>query len=1669
MNFASIPPPINLLFEFNTNALPIKILECLDKSPIEFRLIISIEIPYPILLTVKPFKKTIISFFINKAVSLISSQPEQSKSFFKFIDIDAFLENQGVDTKQNNDNKSQKALGLQEINNPQCLKLNAIAFLQALKLNFLSLLNKPRGENEILKAFQNSFTLIQLHGFNLNSSPTSSQVIPLLNISEVFSRKGRFEEAMETNILLGLALINARRFLQAAEVLRKASAYFYSKTGVLMKGLKAAKIQLLVAEAIKQPSMINEKMQAYYKATELFMGKTSGHSSIVISNNYDIYTALLKISGNLCKFLLKMLFERLDPLKIAAIRGLEFLLEYMGCSVVTLLSNILKTLIITYPLQEKSMIINEAFHEKLPLQSPINTQNFKTMSPMDTGPENLQSQKLLIDIYNHLLESFLNVLTSASSFLLRSLFIEIIAPNIFLNEMNNDLRIFIFRIAEKILSICQGDLEINLTFIASLLHFLESKTPQPLRLAGSKLWETLKFKAIVNLNPLEAKRLSDWIYEGLVSSQENKEINAGVKYLLELINVLTMREKKQQEVSIFSNRLQSSVFDSNINRSMLIFESFSSILSLWLEDLMTSQQSFELIKSFWSCLLDVINCMESPEPRIKDMIFSILAKILLIIRERSPSLTILNTVLLILRTIDTYTNNINLNEFLKEFLMIFCDCIPHSIYDESFEILEILLKKTLEFFDKQLLHKTINTLIDQFTVKSKAQKQAKSSLINLIKSHKERDNLITAWIFCLFDNQEPFIETNSNIFLEESSSNMGFSLKSSGLLNSRKMHTGLLENRPFEGNKNLLDSKLFNLMHELFIEKLNFAEKLFEDLLDDQVDLLLKYLSPPNPLQTSINRLLLSGNSKIRLKGLKILRIIFERLVKKHSFKKSPFFFDYECFLISKFVLLSLKTAWEASIDPKLHFNGLLILDQLFQSILGNPDLKFELSRKDNNRELSSLLKPQYTVIDIFNYEYPIDLKLSFEDDRYLHLRLFQILRLLPSLQSLSNSPWSNIRSLAYGIICYWVKSDVSFYKPSLMKSLISPIFSLLLSLLSSKESECRTGGLNILGSFCGLGFDFSHIDLTQIKYFFRRHELLISSAIWESVFELQKDWDSTNQAAAATLVQLSVPKEMVINLYKLRKEVFLLESANNTNNVNNVNNNNNMGLYTKEVSYNKTVDSSGMGDNVLDIEEDKGVNEKIFWIEGLRNEELQELVSMFRNEYKPPQNLWIERGNYNIEDIEEDYDKFIYEADEVGNFFFEEPNVTSSNNNNNKGYNNNNINDIDNDGNLDDLGIIEINDDEWNEYYSEELKTLKNHKSNSKNIGNKTKPPSVERLISPNNNIKISENENISSFDRNYEENAFMKRGIKTEEKKIDEKAALRPHNPLFRPLTPPIRTESSYSNKASNEPFIAEIEDISPDKANNINDLELNFNNKKPRPNSGKAINSNDFFKRRDSAELYEMKIKEKFTNSSSGEDSKLDSPLLPINTENKGKNMIEGEEKGIKHENMHEKQEKVKKNAAVNRNNRKSLEFRHEIDGGDLDQKSNSTSTKLLHKLLETLQLNPKLKASTLKSKENFLQKMLKKPGSPGKLMIDNLLDSLKKGTHFTKDTKNTSKTLKSQEKARSSSLGKKQKAKLLSQKKKIQGSSKEKTTKKTKISGLKRRTMPHNEEIIENETL
>jgi hypothetical protein len=64
-------------------------------------------------------------------------------------------------------------------------------------------------------------------------------------------------------------------------------------------------------------------------------------------------------------------------------------------------------------------------------------------------------------------------------------------------------------------------------------------------------------------------------------------------------------------------------------------------------------------------------------------------------------------------------------------------------------------------------------------------------------------------------------------------------------------------------------------------------------------------------------------------------------------------------------------------------------------------------------------------------------------------------------------------------------------------------VIPMMINLLSSKESESKAGGLNILGSICGLSYDYTKVKISKNLDFFRRNSDFISLPIWQLVFEL--------------------------------------------------------------------------------------------------------------------------------------------------------------------------------------------------------------------------------------------------------------------------------------------------------------------------------------------------------------------------------------------------------------------------------------------------------------------------------------------------------------------------------------------------------------------------------------
>lgn len=584
--------------------------------------------------------------------------------------------------------------------------------------------------------FIHYFTSVQIYGYSLYSSPPASHVVSLLNISNIFRKNNKTEELIETEILLSFSLINARRFVQAAELLRKNSNLFVaqhdqlmshqqqqqlsrkmplqqpprSKTGKeLMFGstqnisskqvgsgsskllLRAAKLEIILADAINQHSMSNEKIGALQKAAEYFSGQRGAFSSNRISPSYDIYSALLQLSPILCRFLTRCLNDKLEPLRVAAIRTLEFILEHLGCSVGLYLPNILKAMLLTYPSQNFLALNSNREHMGMndldPLDAPLNirsaaaknkqksekeggkTKDVEEPAGRSGGEPGMHSSanlKFYIDIYNHLLEDILNVVTWASSQILHTIFQDILLPNLFLPELRNDLKIYLFRLSEKIINICQGDLVIGISFYSNLLDTLESKS-SAIRLSAQRLWEAVKSKIVFNLDNKSLSKILEWVADSLYMLAEDQTLPPeninDLNYLLDLLAVICSRE------AAINNNGSADAPKKPIARVLTLQAPLNlniviKPLIVWLELIANASgniNNIDLFKSVWVVTVELLKITPTSfeeGPTIFEIAYPLLWKVYNYCHESSPTVYMLNFLIIVLNAIKVFIRDL---------------------------------------------------------------------------------------------------------------------------------------------------------------------------------------------------------------------------------------------------------------------------------------------------------------------------------------------------------------------------------------------------------------------------------------------------------------------------------------------------------------------------------------------------------------------------------------------------------------------------------------------------------------------------------------------------------------------------------------------------------------------------------------------------------------------------------------------------------------------------------------------------------------------------------------------------------------------------------------------------------------------------------------------------
>lgn len=917
------------------------------------------------------------------------------------------------------------------------------------------------------RIFQESYSAIALIGYRLAVSPPASQVVNLLNICSYLRD---FGQAGETEFLAGLALMNARRFVQGAEMIRRAEAQLVGEIELPLNSprhlanqqlrtptattnkllLKAAKYELLVAEGFNQHGQSLDKLIAYQQATELYLG---GIQLQAVEIGSDVYTSLMRLQPHLCRLLLRTMQDTLEPLKIACIRGLEFLIEHLGCALGGQLPHILKTVIKAYPF---SQIIADSFNNSL-LSSHSFSEMMRREDPSPT----------LIDSFNRLLETFLTLLSSASPTILHGLFTEVLGNYLLVAEIPKELRVYLARISEKIATICEGDLTVSTSFLSGLIALKSSEDSSE---AVLQLWESIKTKVLPHYSGSRLSSLVDWLQELL--GDESDE--ATVETSLEIVMLLSVSDASRSPLIKLRERQRPELYPLLLS------------LQYWVDYSGASYTRLELFKKVWACVVNVTR--HCPGARLGDYVLPLLEKTKEFCKSASPPQPMLQFLETVLSSLEFAPP---LEDFFLEFYPVFLQCILSNVQDDVFRIFNLLLQTIGENLTPELLRESINILLDQYTVKSVSQKLSKRCLLELMLETQEL--LEEGLHFCLFDNRD-------------------------------------------DTDYAILDKQQILQLHDSFLEKITFAIELLSLLNQSHLPFVMERL---DIFAEAIEALLQNSDSHVRVRALEVLRLLGELALGLEMQERLE---------IMRLVTSSVKKLIEDVTDSKSAFYALQLLDLVFKHVI-----------------------PPST------------------DRTVSEVRLSECLKLWQGVAQQIVSPWSNVRAVAFSVLCCWVQVELRALRPALQSKLKSLLMPLLSTLLASKESESRAGALNIMGSFCGLNVS-EDADVTYDQ--FQQHSECIPFALWEHVFRLQDDWDAMIREAAAVLVQLSGPRDSVRHL-------------------------------TRVLRQNLALRMNAMGEEEI-IEEEEN-DEEIFWAQSYTSDQLKELASIFRTDSKNPSQLWNE------------------------------------------------------------------------------------------------------------------------------------------------------------------------------------------------------------------------------------------------------------------------------------------------------------------------------------------------------------------------------------------------------------------------------------------------------------
>lgn len=139
---------------------------------------------------------------------------------------------------------------------------------------------------------------VAVHGHSLAVAPSVPSVIPLLNASARLREASRFREAVHTDVLAALALVDGRSYQQSSELLLNAATFVDnlddtgSSDDVVLSSLAAssAGLRVLAAAALTGPNKTTDKLKALSMAV---------HSDRLVEKHEDALSVVSRLQPDL--------------------------------------------------------------------------------------------------------------------------------------------------------------------------------------------------------------------------------------------------------------------------------------------------------------------------------------------------------------------------------------------------------------------------------------------------------------------------------------------------------------------------------------------------------------------------------------------------------------------------------------------------------------------------------------------------------------------------------------------------------------------------------------------------------------------------------------------------------------------------------------------------------------------------------------------------------------------------------------------------------------------------------------------------------------------------------------------------------------------------------------------------------------------------------------------------------------------------------------------------------------------------------------------------------------------------------------------------------------------------------------------------------------------------